>query len=217
MQGDALSLFKWMFHNNQLGDWTSFARALEIRFGPSSYENHQGKLLKLRQTSSIADFQVNFEKLSNRVFGIPCEVLKNCFISGLLLEIQNEIALFQSQTISQAIRLAKLIEAKLKDAKPKFARSSPNFPTHTSMTTTIKSTNTVPKTSATKEPQSLPIKLLSPQQLQERRAAGLCYNCDEKFHPGHKCATPKFLLLLCNDDSELDLAPTDDLLADPIL
>nr|KYP74288.1 hypothetical protein KK1_006960 [Cajanus cajan] len=95
MQGDALSWFKWMFHNNQLGDWPSFARALEIRFGPSSYENHQGKLLKLCQTSSVADFQATFEKLSNRVFGIPPEVLKNCFISGLNTEIQNEMAMLQ--------------------------------------------------------------------------------------------------------------------------
>nr|KYP51307.1 hypothetical protein KK1_026863 [Cajanus cajan] len=169
MQGDALSWFKWMFHNNQLGDWTSFARALEIRFDPSSYKNHQGELLKL--------------------------------------QIQNEIALFQPQTISQAIGLAKLIEAKLKDTKPKFTRSSSSFQYQTS--TPTKSANPVPKPTTTKEPQSIPVKRLSYQQLQERRAAGLCYNCDEKFHPGHNCATPKFLLLLSHDDFELEFTATD--------
>nr|KYP60274.1 hypothetical protein KK1_015727 [Cajanus cajan] len=215
MQGAALSWFKWMFHNNQLGDWTSFARALEIRFGPSSYENHQGELLKLRQTGSVTDFQVNFEKLSNRVFGIPPEVLKNCFISGLLPEIQNEIALFQPQTISQAIGLAKLIEAKLKDAKPKFNRSSSSFQYPPSPPP--KSANPIPKPTTTKEPQSLPVKRMTSQQLQERRAAGLCYNCGEKFHPGHKCATPQFLLLLSQDDSELELPATNAVLDAPNL
>jgi hypothetical protein len=37
--------------------------------------------------------------------------------------------------------------------------------------------------------------------MQERRAQGLCYNCDEKYIAGHKCATRKFLLLL---DDEIE-------------
>ena len=38
--------------------------------------------------------------------------------------------------------------------------------------------------------------------MQARREKGLCYNCDERFHPGH-CCKPKFLLLLANPGSEL--------------
>lgn len=37
MKGEALSWYKWMYHNHQLVDWHSFTRALELRFGPSSY------------------------------------------------------------------------------------------------------------------------------------------------------------------------------------
>jgi len=53
MQGDALSWFKWMYHNNQLTDWFSFLRALEPYFGPSSDENHQVELFKLHNYGSI--------------------------------------------------------------------------------------------------------------------------------------------------------------------
>ena len=28
---------------------------------------------------------------------------------------------------------------------------------------------------------------LTPQQLDERRAKGLCFNCDNKYSKGHKC------------------------------
>ena len=28
---------------------------------------------------------------------------------------------------------------------------------------------------------------LTPQQLQEKRAKGLCYSCDSKYTKGHKC------------------------------
>lgn len=31
------------------------------------------------------------------------------------------------------------------------------------------------------------IKKLSPVELQERRNCGLCFNCDKKFSPGHRC------------------------------
>lgn len=33
----------------------------------------------------------------------------------------------------------------------------------------------------------LPIKRLTPAELQERREKGLCFNCNEKFGPGHRC------------------------------
>lgn len=36
-------------------------------------------------------------------------------------------------------------------------------------------------------------------QLQEPRAASLCYKCDEKFYPSHKCTIKRFLLLLGDD------------------
>jgi hypothetical protein len=31
--------------------------------------------------------------------------------------------------------------------------------------------------------------------MQERKERGLCYNCDEKFQPGHKCSRPRLFLL----------------------
>ncbi|XXG54039.1 hypothetical protein AAC387_Pa03g2016 [Persea americana] len=35
--------------------------------------------------------------------------------------------------------------------------------------------------------QALAIKKLSYAELKERRDKGLCFNCDEKFGPGHRC------------------------------
>ncbi|GAV61785.1 hypothetical protein CFOL_v3_05311, partial [Cephalotus follicularis] len=48
-----------------------------------------------------------------------------------------------------------------------------------------------------------PIKCMSPVQLKERMDKGLCYNCDEKYNPGHKCKA-KFLLLLTDSDDEYE-------------
>ncbi|KAL0427669.1 UNVERIFIED_CONTAM: hypothetical protein Slati_2941700 [Sesamum latifolium] len=56
MKGDALSWFKWMFANHQLSSWEAFSRALELRFGPSSFANHQAALFKLRQRGPVSKY-----------------------------------------------------------------------------------------------------------------------------------------------------------------
>lgn len=75
-----------MYQNHQLTDWSSFIRALELRFGPSSYENHQAELFKLKQSGTVNDYQSQFERLSNRVYGLSADALLNYFISGLTLD-----------------------------------------------------------------------------------------------------------------------------------
>ncbi|GAV65825.1 hypothetical protein CFOL_v3_09339, partial [Cephalotus follicularis] len=45
-----------------------------------------------------------------------------------------------------------------------------------------------------------PVKQLTPAELKIRKDKGLCYNCDEKFRPGHKCKSKYFLLLVNNEE-----------------
>ncbi|XP_058742349.1 uncharacterized protein LOC131614818 [Vicia villosa] len=203
MKGDALGWFKWMHHNRLLTDWASFTRALELRFGPSTFANHQAELFKLKQTNSVVEYQAAFEKLGNQVVGLSHDAILNCFISGLIPEIQNEIAIHKPTSISQAIGLSKLIESKLRESKPKYNKPFPDpFPKPpTQPTPPIPSTP--PKTNTTIQPNKFPIRRLSNAQLQERRAQGLCFNCDEKFIAGHKCSAGKFLLLLVDEDEIL--------------
>ena len=46
----------------------------------------------------------------------------------------------------------------------------------------------------------LPFRRLSIAKQTERRAKGLCFNCDEQFKPGHRCKAPQLLLL----DADID-------------
>ena len=43
----------------------------------------------------------------------------------------------------------------------------------------------------------LPIRRISPAQMEKRKKKGLCYNCDEKWGPGHKCKNVVLFLLDC--------------------
>jgi len=120
-------------------------------------------------------------------------MILNCFISGLVPEMRKEIVVLQPTSITQAMGLVKLLESKIHDSRkyyrnPIIPQPSPHLlqpprPPFQPQTTTI-------------TPTSLPIKEISSTQLQERRAADLCYNCDKIFFPSHKCITKHFLLLL---------------------
>ncbi|XP_058788145.1 uncharacterized protein LOC131662390 [Vicia villosa] len=232
MKGEALSWYKWMFQSHQLTDWHNFARALELRFGPSTYENHQAQLFKLRQHGSVAEYQANFERLGNRVLGLPSEAILNCFISGLIPEIRNELAIHQPFSISQAVGLAKLIESKLKDLKPKFPKHNTTFhppqsaqlpyhknPNQTATPpnfnhTTTTTLNTQPAPNPPTPTNRFPIRRITAAQREERRAKGLCFNCDEKFIPGHRCTAGKFLLLMVDEDDTINLGQEDELLTE---
>ncbi|GJS54526.1 ty3-gypsy retrotransposon protein [Tanacetum coccineum] len=212
LSGDALSWYKYLYNNRLLTTWESFTRDLETRFGPSSYDNHQAALFKLRQTTTVSAYQTEFERLSNCVIGLPPEALLNCFISGLRLDIQQELAILRPYTITQAIGLAKLIEDKTNEQKfrPRYTNQNQNRTTPLSLTPTpilsstpSASTTTKPPliTTPPKQPQTLPYNRLSADALQQRRAAGLCFRCPERYHPGHKCNPPQFLIIVDNDDT----------------
>jgi len=97
-----------MHANNQLTSWASFIHALEIKFAPSHYEDPKGALFKLCQTTTVREYQTQFESLANRIVGLPPPFYLSCFISGLKPEIRKEVQAFQPISLSQAISLAKL-------------------------------------------------------------------------------------------------------------
>ncbi|KAF1886501.1 hypothetical protein Lal_00045734 [Lupinus albus] len=117
MKGDGLSWYKWMFNTNQLTSWEGFTKALLVRFGPSTFHNPQAELFKLRQTSTVIEYQTHFERLSNEVVGLTSEMLLNCFLSGLNSDIARELAIQQPFSLTHAIGLAILVESKITATK----------------------------------------------------------------------------------------------------
>ena len=48
---------------------------------------------------------------------------------------------------------------------------------------------------------------MSPAETDERRKQGLCYYCDDKYSPGHKCKEPKFFQIDVTDNNSSEEAP----------
>lgn len=65
----------------------------------------------------MTNYQRDFERLCNKVIDLTPTAILNCFISGLKVELQHEIAILRPATISQAIGLAKRVESKIQASR----------------------------------------------------------------------------------------------------
>jgi hypothetical protein len=168
-----------------------------------------GEFQKLRQTTTVTDYQDRFEEIRPRLLaknlGLNEEFFLSSFISGLKGEIRHQVRMFKPTDLHSAIELARLQEAAIEAKKfkpwPNKPISTtpplPNLP-KTQPYNYQNSHNQPPK----RGPESYPIKRLTPAEMKLRREKGLCYNCDEVYTFGHQCAKKQFYMLEGEIDSE---------------
>ncbi|KAL5159831.1 hypothetical protein HKD37_15G044085 [Glycine soja] len=128
----------------------------------------------------------------------------------------------QPISLAQAVSYARLQEEKLLDAHRPSSDRSPSTTAGT-MTTHSSSANPTPSLLPTPVRTSpfIPFKRLTPEELAIRQERGLCFQCDEKFSRGHKCASSLFLLITEDNGSTLESvqmhvrSPIPDLLPEP--
>lgn len=144
------------------------------RFASLFYEHPKGALFKLSQCGTVNDYLTEFERLINRVIGLPPPFLLSCFIFGLALEIRREVLAIQPISLPQATALAKLQKYKLRDWRSSSHRPN-NFSSPSSHPTNL---NQKPKP---------PFVQRTPKEIAFCREKGLCYNCDEKWSSNQHC------------------------------
>jgi hypothetical protein len=83
MEGKALQWYNWLMESGSVRSWEEFVVALKIRFAPSAYDDPAGAFTKLQQTSTVDEYQSQFEVLSNRIPGLSEEFRVSSFVSGL--------------------------------------------------------------------------------------------------------------------------------------
>jgi hypothetical protein len=209
MKGRALTWYHWLMDAGQTRGWEEFVVALKTRFAPSAFNDSVGVFTKLRQTSSVKDYQTQFEILSNRIQGMSEEFKVSTFLSGLKEEVRIMVTMMKPTALTTTFGLAKLQEeeVKLRSRGQKYQSwvsnsqgytklAAPPNPSRIIAPNQPENRNTTPpyNTNFNRRP-SIPIKRLTPAQMQERREKGLCYNCDEKFQSGHRCNRPRLFLL----------------------
>ena len=153
--------------------WPLLKEGLYTRYGPTEFDDFFGDLTKLKQMGSVREYQSQFERLLSRVGKLPPAQQVGCFISGLKEHLRIDVQALKPASLSAAVGLACLYEA-----KSQFQHQQP--PSEENEEPLPLSCSKVSSTTKT-------FKKLTPIELKERRDKGLCFNCDEKFAPGHQC------------------------------
>ncbi|KAF5446449.1 hypothetical protein F2P56_032077, partial [Juglans regia] len=94
MQGEALIWYKGAWDSGQFNSWETFTRILQLRFGPTTYDDPMEALTRLKQTTTVAAYQTQFEALSNRINGLSDAHKLSCFISGLKDDVRLLLKMF---------------------------------------------------------------------------------------------------------------------------
>ncbi|KAL6313182.1 hypothetical protein AAG906_016770 [Vitis piasezkii] len=66
LEGIALQWHRWLTKFRGPLTWDEFTKVVQLRFGPTDYEDPSEALTRLKQTTSVAAYQEAFEKLSHR-------------------------------------------------------------------------------------------------------------------------------------------------------
>ncbi|XP_043694404.1 uncharacterized protein LOC122645127 [Telopea speciosissima] len=181
LEGDAQMWFQVFKQDQRMLDWRTFCDGLHSRFGPTPFQDFFGELAKLQQLGTVLDYQSQFEKLLSKVGHLPPHRQVSFFVSGLNNQVKVDVLASRPTTLSAAIGLARLYEARDQSLERK---------------------------SIPPDIEPLPVRRISPTEMQERRAKGLCYNCNERFVPGHRCKK-LFLLEGCYEEEDATWEETD--------
>ncbi|KAJ4813235.1 polyprotein [Rhynchospora pubera] len=182
--------------------WQILVDEVFDRFHLDNSSNPVDEFKRVHQTGRVGDYIKKFEKAKTRLMfetkirNVPFYVMD--FVSGLKDELRHAMDILDPVTLNQAYQFAKKAELNLDGlenkyritAKPSFYQTSDKSVSFQPIRPskgfvyqdTEKKLNVVPSYSNTTK--SLTI--------DQKKALGLCFWCDEKYTPGHKCKGKDF-------------------------
>ncbi|XP_057803166.1 uncharacterized protein LOC131018464 [Salvia miltiorrhiza] len=182
LEGEANQWWRWFKHVNhhRKVSWRSFKKGLLVRFESSVYEDPNEAIGKLKQTGAFRNYLSEFERLMNALPHWHPSALLGIFMAGLKEELACEVRMWKPRNLQAAIELAKRKEEQLIHSRKSVIQSmkpSPKPASHGEETTTPVGAS---KTATA-------VRRLSREEVSRRRELNLCFNCNEKYAPGHVC------------------------------
>jgi hypothetical protein len=180
LEGEVQLWYQLFKETEEGASWEQLKDGLHVRYGPTQFDDFFGDLTKLRQTGTVQEYQGQYKRLLSRAGRLSVAQQIGGFISGLKENIRPEVQASRPITLTSAVGLTRLYEGRLLSQ-----RRSPSF---FEPRRTAGPPNTPPLPSSNLVRTRAPVvRRLNPAELKDRRDRGLCFNCDDKFSPGHKC------------------------------
>lgn len=168
-------------------------------------------------------FNREFSALASHAPDIPDSVLELAYSNGLKSKIRAGMKMFEPRNLDQMMKTAKKVEeweTGEEDSGPRAIKPISSGPVSSTKTTTTvqpqaqQQTKVKAQTNTTNPNQrgtgnrgqashgrlKPPFRRLTPAEVEKWKAAGLCFKCDEKFHPNHPCAQAQLTVLILHPD-----------------
>lgn len=201
--------------------WTEYIVAISSRFC-ELYDDPLAELVELKQGSdTVIEFLDKFEVARMRLV-LPEAHALSIFLANLNRHLSLHTRQFEITSVGRAAKIAMLHESSiLHTPKPAKTPFNPNW--KQSQNPYYKPSTApplLPTPTLTSKPQKAPFptnsqknpKKFSYQEMQDRRAKGLCMFCDEVYTPGHSLKHKKaqIFFMECEDDDVLSSDSDDD-------
>lgn len=187
--------------------WTQYIYSMGLRFDRQQLGDPMLQLNELMQTGSVEEYQIEFERLRAQT---RCDEPHSLFmfLGGLKHRLKKLVATEKPISVLDAYNLANLFEKALPEEmwpshKPYIFYNQParvltqTYTQPWSITYSPKpllERNQNHQTNINPAPPNAKPKTAKPPfntEQEERRRNNLCFYCDEKFIPGHKCERMK--------------------------
>ncbi|GJZ88038.1 ankyrin repeat-containing protein [Tanacetum coccineum] len=183
MEGETLSWYRWSEGRTPFHSWDGFKRHLLIRFQQSQEGNLYEQFLAITQEESARASL--FEKLACQLVRISESVMEATFIKGLKPALRATVRVMNPEGLNHAMELAVSIED---NELYEGVMQSKGVAAIVGQTTS-KGDN---------------FRRMTESEIKDRRAKGLCFRCEEKYTPGHRCASSTLQVLLVDESDEAE-------------
>ncbi|CAM0902040.1 unnamed protein product [Alopecurus aequalis] len=175
--------------------------------GDAQLCNALGELISFKRTGTVADFNKKFNALLCRAPQLPEDQVVSIYTTNLQDPLQMDVEMWIPGSLLDAMSLARscerraqwtpaTVQQQTQDAhQPCLEPDAPAVPAAPP-----------PGKVTTAAPANTPRRTQSPAAMANRREQGLCYNCDERYVPGHRCK--KLFVLVIDPDAVDDVEDT---------
>nr|VVW92635.1 unnamed protein product [Nymphaea colorata] len=213
MTGEATTHYLWFDHKTADPTWEKYKASLQLQFGDSTFIDYDEDLKNLVQSTTVAAYQRQFERLASMVQW-PEKALIGAFKGGLKSEVKTELKIHRFNRLEECFAMARLYEeqieekrAEKKSHKMDKQRRRPSY----SSGSRFRGKEPTPfrRGSDYRPPQGPnqgqgrkpPTRYLTPKQIEEFRRKGLCYRCEGKWDKNHQCPTYYRVQVVSDDES----------------
>jgi hypothetical protein len=113
LEGEAQLWYQLFKESEEHISWEAMKDWLHVRYGATQFDDFFGDLTKLRQTGTVREYQGQYERLLSRAGRLSVTQQVSGFISGLKESIRPEVQASGPSTLTAAVGLARLYEARL--------------------------------------------------------------------------------------------------------